>query len=106
MTTTTSSASRAIMKSPMRSWPNSPADGSARRVVRILGIDPGLRHTGWGVIDAVDNRLQFVADGVVEPDPSASLAERLRMLFAAVQALVVTYGPHECAIEDTFVNQN
>ncbi len=94
------------MKFPMRSWPNSPADGSSRRTVRILGIDPGLRHTGWGVIDAVDNRLQFVADGVVEPDPGATLAERLRLLFVAVQELVATYAPHECAIEDTFVNQN
>ncbi len=94
------------MKFRMRSFPSSPADGSARRAVRILGIDPGLRHTGWGVIDAIDNRLQFVADGVVAPDPDATLAERLRLLFAAVQELVVTYAPHECAIEDTFVNQN
>ena len=74
--------------------------------MRILGIDPGLRHTGWGVIDAVDNRLTFVADGVVEPDPGATLSERLRILFAAVQELVALYAAHECAIEDTFVNQN
>jgi crossover junction endodeoxyribonuclease RuvC len=65
-----------------------------------------LRNTGWGVIDAVDNRLQFVADGVVKPDPDAPLAERLRVLFTEVQALVAAYAPHECAIEETFVNQN
>ena len=88
----------------MRSWPNSEARRSV--AVRILGLDPGLRHTGWGVIDAIDNRLQFVADGVVSPDPSMSLAERLRVLFAAVQELIVRYEPGECAIEDTFVNQN
>jgi crossover junction endodeoxyribonuclease RuvC len=94
------------MKFQTRISPSSPAEGAARRTVRILGIDPGLRHTGWGVIDAVDNRLTFVADGVVEPDPDATMAERLRLLFSAVQELVATYAPHECAIEDTFVNQN
>jgi crossover junction endodeoxyribonuclease RuvC len=93
----------------MRSWPNSAASSVAPaggRTVRILGLDPGLRHTGWGVIDTVDNRLAFVADGVVAPDPDAALAERLRHLFAAVQDLIVRFQPDECAIEDTFVNQN
>lgn len=74
--------------------------------VRILGLDPGLRHTGWGIIEARGNRLTFIADGVVEPNPKLSLAERLQILFAGVQDLVVTYAPHECAIEETFVNQN
>ncbi len=78
----------------------------ARRAVRILGLDPGLRHTGWGVIEAIDNRLTFVTAGVVEPDPDAPLSERLRELFVAVQALIVAHRPDECAIEDTFVNQN
>lgn len=74
--------------------------------VRILGLDPGLRHTGWGVIEARGNRLSFIADGVVEPNPKLTLAERLRILFASVQELVAQYAPHECAIEETFVNQN
>lgn len=74
--------------------------------VRILGLDPGLRHTGWGVIEAQGNRLSFIADGVVEPNPKLSLAERLTILFTEVQALVTRYAPHECAIEETFVNQN
>jgi crossover junction endodeoxyribonuclease RuvC len=74
--------------------------------VRILGLDPGLRHTGWGIIEAQGNRLSFIAAGVVEPDPKLTLAERLHILFAAVQELVVRYSPHECAIEETFVNQN
>jgi crossover junction endodeoxyribonuclease RuvC len=90
----------------MRSWPNSRAEAAPPPAVRILGLDPGLRHTGWGVIDARDNRLSFVADGVVEPDPDAPMAERLRLLFAAVQELIAVYTPQECAIEDTFVNQN
>lgn len=99
----------------MRSWPASAVKDTASsgggvqvtaRCVRILGLDPGLRHTGWGIIEADGNRLSFVAGGVVEPDPKLSLAERLRILFTGVQELVVQYAPHECAIEETFVNQN
>jgi crossover junction endodeoxyribonuclease RuvC len=74
--------------------------------VRILGLDPGLRHTGWGIIEARGNRLSFIADGVVEPDPKLSLAERLKILFDGVQELVARYAPHECAVEETFVNKN
>lgn len=74
--------------------------------VRILGLDPGLRHTGWGVIEAEGNRLIYVADGVVHPNPDLSLAERLHVLFAEVQGLVAAYAPDECAIEDTFVSKN
>ena len=74
--------------------------------VRILGLDPGLRHTGWGIIDACDNRLSFVAGGVISPDPDLELAVRLTTLFIGVQELVTTYRPQECAIEETFVNQN
>jgi len=109
------------MKCQMRSWPISTTKplvvNSAARArnnvraqsgikVRILGLDPGLRHTGWGVIEAEGNRLSFVADGVVEPDSSLSLAERLQVLFVEVQTLVAMYAPDECAIEDTFVNKN
>ncbi|TAL02875.1 MAG: crossover junction endodeoxyribonuclease RuvC [Rhodospirillaceae bacterium] len=96
----------------MRSWPNSAAKARpvahepARGLVRILGLDPGLRHTGWGIVDAIDNRLQFIAEGVIEPDSTLALAERLRLIFTAVQNLIVTHTPGECAIEDTFVNQN
>lgn len=97
----------------MRSWPSSAVKDKSSEAgtggavcVRILGLDPGLRHTGWGVIEAHGNRLSFVADGVVEPDPKLSLAERLRILFNEVQALVSRYAPHECAIEETFVNKN
>jgi len=99
------------MKCQTRSWPISTLKASPRAaaksgVVRILGLDPGLRHTGWGVIEVEGNRLSFVADGVVQPNPSLSLAERLQELFLEVQGLVAAYAPHECAIEDTFVNKN
>jgi len=82
------------------------ANAGGMAVVRILGIDPGLRNTGWGVIEAQGNRLSFVADGVVQPDPELSLAERLKTLFLEVQGLVAAYAPDECAIEETFVNKN
>ena len=97
------------MKCPMRSWPSSalkkPAPATTT-VVRILGPDPGLRHTGWGVIEVEGNRLSFVADGVVQPNPALSLAERLQHVFLEVQGVVAMYTPDECAIEDTFVNKN
>jgi crossover junction endodeoxyribonuclease RuvC len=107
------------MKCPMRSWPasavktaargnapNESASAARRDAVRILGIDPGLRHTGWGIIEARGNQLHFVADGVVEPDSKLPLAERLRVLFEEMQQLVSTYSPDECGIEESFVNKN
>jgi crossover junction endodeoxyribonuclease RuvC len=102
----------------MRSWPSSAvkrsapvtahggAPGKVAAAVRILGLDPGLRHTGWGIIESSGNRLIHVADGVIEPGVKLSLAERLSILFGAVSDIVTEYDPHECAIEDTFVNKN
>jgi crossover junction endodeoxyribonuclease RuvC len=102
----------------MRSWPSSVPKRRAPLVshdivpapavgaVRLLGLDPGLRHTGWGIIDSIGNRLIHVADGVVEPDVTLTLAERLHTLFVAVSVVVERFAPHECAIEDTFVNKN
>jgi crossover junction endodeoxyribonuclease RuvC len=74
--------------------------------IRILGLDPGLRHTGWGVISVEGSRLSHVAHGVIKPDDSQSLAERLTFLFDAVAAVIDEHQPHEAAIEETFVNNN
>lgn len=74
--------------------------------VRILGIDPGLRHTGWGVIDVTGNALRYVASGAIEPDPGLPLAERLCVLFAGVRDVVEAHHPGECAIEESFMNKN
>jgi len=73
--------------------------------VRIIGIDPGLRRCGWGVIEAAGNRLSFLACGVVSPPVKEALPERLAYLFAAVGALVREWAPDEGAVEETFVNQ-
>jgi crossover junction endodeoxyribonuclease RuvC len=74
--------------------------------IRILGLDPGLRKTGWGVISAEGSRLSWVAHGVISPDDKAAYSDRLLTLFEGVTAVIEAYGPHEAAIEETFLNTN
>ncbi|HET8727514.1 MAG TPA: crossover junction endodeoxyribonuclease RuvC [Alphaproteobacteria bacterium] len=74
--------------------------------MRILGLDPGLRHTGWGVIDVVDNRIRHVADGAVHSSDKAPMAERLVELHDGLVEVLNAYGPAEAAVEETFVNKN
>jgi crossover junction endodeoxyribonuclease RuvC len=73
--------------------------------VRIMGIDPGLRRCGWGVIEASGNRLSFVACGTLTPPVGDAMAERLVALFNGIADLVRRFTPHEAAVEETFVNQ-
>lgn len=74
--------------------------------VRILGLDPGLRRTGWGVITIEGARLAHVAHGVIAPKESLPFSERLLVLFEAISALVAEHGPDEAAVEETFMNNN
>jgi crossover junction endodeoxyribonuclease RuvC len=74
--------------------------------IRILGIDPGLRLTGWGVIEASGPRLSWVAHGVIAPDPDADLADRLALLAEGVREVIAAHAPDESAVEETFVNIN
>src|ERR1700750_2532968 len=74
--------------------------------IRILGIDPGLRLTGWGVIEASGPRLSWVAHGVVAPDPDADLADRLALLAEGIRDVIAAHTPDESAVEETFVNIN
>jgi crossover junction endodeoxyribonuclease RuvC len=74
--------------------------------MRLIGLDPGLRSTGWGVIDVSGNHLTHVADGAVAPDPSLSLAWRLRALHDGLSEILSQYKPVEAAVEETFVNKN
>lgn len=74
--------------------------------MRMLGIDPGLRSTGWGVIDVDGYRLIHVAHGVVKSDRTASLAVRLTQLHEGLCAVVERYRPLSAAVEETFVNKN
>jgi crossover junction endodeoxyribonuclease RuvC len=74
--------------------------------IRIIGIDPGLRNTGWGVIEAQGSRLSFVACGRVRSDAGASVSERLRQLHEGLSRVIVEHGPKEAAVEETFVNRD
>ncbi len=74
-------------------------------MARIIGIDPGLRRCGWGIIESTGNRLSFVACGTLTPAIGNSLAERLAELYAGLSALIRQYRPDEAAVEETFVNQ-
>ena len=74
--------------------------------IRIIGIDPGLRRTGWGVVETAGSSLRFVASGTVKPDEKAELAERLRQLHDGLIDVVRAHAPHEAAVEQTFVNKD
>src|SRR5271154_4183946 len=74
--------------------------------MRLLGLDPGLRHTGWGGIDAGGNRLVHVADGVVDARAGRPLAERLSELYRGLNDVLDRYLPEAAAVEETFVNKN
>lgn len=75
-------------------------------VVRILGLDPGLLFTGWGVIDVLGSSLRHVAHGVLKVPASDNLAERLAILYGFLEEMLVQYAPLEAAVEETFVNVN
>lgn len=75
-------------------------------MVRLLGIDPGLRFTGWGLIDVDGNRLCHVADGVIATDNALSVPDRLKTLHDALQSLLDRHRPQETAVEETYVNRN
>jgi crossover junction endodeoxyribonuclease RuvC len=74
--------------------------------IRILGIDPGLRRTGWGLIEADGNRLIHVACGSLETSERAELGVRLVAIHDGLSAVIERYHPHEAAVENTFVNTN
>ena len=74
--------------------------------LRILGIDPGLVRCGWGIIETIENRLVFIAGGVIKPDPKAPMAERLGTIDSGLAAVINEWKPHEAAIEETFSNMN
>ncbi len=74
--------------------------------IRILGIDPGLRRTGWGLIESDGNRLIPVACGSLATSERTSLSERLLAIHDGLIAVIERYAPHEAAVEQTFVNTN
>ena len=76
------------------------------QAIRIIGIDPGLRRTGWGVVETLGNSLRFVAAGTVRSDDKAALALRLCQIHDGLSAIMREQAPAEAAVETTFVNKD
>ncbi|MBV8767797.1 MAG: crossover junction endodeoxyribonuclease RuvC, partial [Hyphomicrobiales bacterium] len=76
------------------------------RDLRLIGLDPGLRRTGWGVIAVEGTRLSFIACGVVTSSEKRSLAERLLQLHEGLSAIIAEHAPREAAVEETFVSKD
>ncbi|HXF55019.1 MAG TPA: crossover junction endodeoxyribonuclease RuvC [Hyphomicrobiaceae bacterium] len=74
--------------------------------IRIIGIDPGLRRTGWGVIESDGVRLAYVESGLITSDGQEELAYRLRELYEGLCAVIASFRPQEAAVEETFVNKD
>jgi crossover junction endodeoxyribonuclease RuvC len=76
------------------------------RPIRIIGIDPGLRRTGWGIVESDGVRLAYVASGHVMSDSEGELAYRLRELYEGLCGIIARFQPQEAAVEETFVNKD
>ena len=83
-----------------------PAPVRAAGALRVIGIDPGLRFMGWGIVDTVGARLVHVANGRVASDSDRSMGERLVQLHEGLAAVLAQYKPEAAAVEETFVNKN
>ena len=75
-------------------------------MIRILGIDPGLRNMGWGMISQEGSKLSFIACGTIKSDEKQSLSERLKPLHNGLSEVIAAYRPDEAAVEETFVNKD
>lgn len=73
---------------------------------RVLGIDPGLLHTGWAVVDSAGQSRKYVASGVILPNPKMEMSQRLVTIFRELRNICETFEPDECSIEIIFVNKN
>lgn len=74
--------------------------------MRLIGFDPGLRHTGWGIVDMNGNRLTFVASGTISPPTDLDMADRLKKLHDGMMQVLEAHKPDEAAVEETFLNKN
>ena len=77
-----------------------------QRPIRILGIDPGLSATGWGMVECAGSRLRFLACGAITSDTDLSLARRLAFIHRELTDLIAAHAPDEGAMEETFVNRD
>lgn len=77
-----------------------------KQIFRILGIDPGLRYTGWGLIEKSGNRLSFINAGHIATNSQENIGQRLKMIYEGMNDILETYQPDHVAIEQVFVNKN
>ncbi len=75
-------------------------------MVKIMGLDPSLSSTGWGIIEVENNRLRYVADGFIPTSPKMPIAERLAIIHKTLAEVIALYRPDEAAIEQVFLNDN
>ncbi len=75
-------------------------------MVKILGLDPSLSSTGWGIVEAQNNRLTYVADGFIPTDAKLPIEQRLDIIYRTLCNVIETYSPEEASIEQTFLNSN
>lgn len=73
---------------------------------RIIGLDPGLRNTGWGIVESDGSRLKYISHGVAKSDDKQDLATRLQQLYRELRRVIQCYEPHAAAVEEVFVNKN
>ena len=76
------------------------------QTIRIIGIDPGLRRTGWGIIESDGVRLIYVASGMIPSTADEALSYRLREIFEGLTSVITGFKPHEASVEETFVNKD
>ena len=74
--------------------------------MRLIGLDPGLRNTGWGIIDFIQNKITWIASGTISPKTNLELPERLKTIHEEVTKILNKYNPNTGAIEEIFVNKN
>lgn len=74
--------------------------------MKIIGIDPALIKTGWGVISIEKNVIKYIASGTIKVNPKLPMAERLQGIYSELDRIIKLYNPDEFAIEETFVNKN
>ncbi len=74
--------------------------------IRIIGIDPGLRATGWGIVESTGREIAYIASGTIRPDDKKDTAGRLTEIHEGLAAVIKMYGPSEAAVEEIFVNRD
>ena len=74
--------------------------------MRLIGLDPGLRNTGWGIIDSIQGKITWIGSGKISPNTNIEIAERLKIIHQELTKIIEEYQPSSAGIEEIFVNKN